>query len=448
MNIIQNNETIHNYKKIFPFIKPYFGRAFLALSLAIPIGCLDAVIALSLKPYMDIVMVEKTTQSPWYIPILIIAFTSIQGILNYVSTYMNDWVTYKVTNDLKKALYEKLMHKSSVYFDTKTSGDALKRFNNDADTACKGLLGSIKLIVSRVFSSISLIGVLIYNSWQLSIIAICMLGLAVIPLSRVKNRIKSVTNKSESENAVVITSYNEAYNGSKVIKAYNLYNIQNSKFAKQLYNLFRLRIKITQRTGSISPLMHVIVSIGIGFAIGYGSHLIQTGAISSGNLVSFITALIMLYTPVKGLGGNVKGMQTAMLALERVMKNLDAKPYIVDKPDALTFAGLKNNIVFDDVSFEYKKGVPVLKNISFTVNRGETMALVGNSGGGKSTIVNLIPRFYKIKQGKIKIDGIDIADYKIESLRNNISIVLQDNFLFAGTINKKCLFRRIYLNSR
>lgn len=437
-NLIQN-DTLENYKKILPFVKPYWRRALLALGLAIPIGCLDAVIALSLKPYMDVVMVEKNMQSPWYIPLLIVLFTSLQGILNYASTYMNDWVTFKVTNDLKRALYNKLMHKSSAYFDTKTSGDSLKRFNNDADSACKGLLGSIKTIVSRVFSSISLIGVLIYNSWQLSIIAIVMLLLAIVPLSKVKSRIKSVTNQSESENAVIITSYNEAYNGSKVVKAYNLYNIQNKKFSKQLDNLFKLRIKITQRTGTISPLMHVIVSVGIGFAIGYGSHLIQTGEISSGNFVSFITALIMLYTPVKGLGTNVKGMQTSLLALERVMKNLEAKPYIIDKPNALTFENLKNNIEFDNVSFEYKKGVPVLKNISFNVKKGETLALVGNSGGGKSTIVNLIPRFYKIKQGEIKIDGINIADYKIESLRDNISIVLQDNFLFAGTIRENIL---------
>lgn len=437
-NLIQN-DTLENYKKILPFVKPYWRRALLALGLAIPIGCLDAVIALSLKPYMDVVMVEKNMQSPWYIPLLIVLFTSLQGILNYASTYMNDWVTFKVTNDLKRALYNKLMHKSSVYFDTKTSGDSLKRFNNDADSACKGLLGSIKTIVSRVFSSISLIGVLIYNSWQLSIIAIVMLLLAIVPLSKVKSRIKSVTNQSESENAVIITSYNEAYNGSKVVKAYNLYNIQNKKFSKQLDNLFKLRIKITQRTGTISPLMHVIVSVGIGFAIGYGSHLIQTGEISSGNFVSFITALIMLYTPVKGLGTNVKGMQTSLLALERVMKNLEAKPYIIDKPNALTFENLKNNIEFDNVSFEYKKGVPVLKNIRFNVKKGETLALVGNSGGGKSTIVNLIPRFYKIKQGEIKIDGINIADYKIESLRDNISIVLQDNFLFAGTIRENIL---------
>lgn len=295
------------------------------------------------------------------------------------------------------------------------------------------------MIVSRVFSSISLIGVLIYNSWQLAIIAIIMLLLAIVPLSKVKSRIKSVTNKSESENAVIITSYNEAYNGSKVIKAYDLYDIQNNKFAKQLDNLFRLRIKITQKTGSISPLMHIIVSIGIGLAIAYGSHLIQTGTISSGNFVSFITALIMLYTPIKGLGGNVKGMQTSLLALERVMKNLEAKLYIIDKSDALTFNGIENNITFENVSFEYKKGVPVLKNISFNVKKGETIALVGNSGGGKSTIVNLIPRFYKIKNGEIKIDDINIADYKIRSLRQNISIVLQDNFLFAGTIKENIL---------
>ena len=431
--------VINRISFIWKYIKPYKYRAIISLGLAIPIGCLDAVIALALKPYMDIVMVEKTMQSPWYIPLLIVAFTSLQGILNYISTYMNDWVTFKVTNDLKRALYDKLMHKSSLYFDTKTSGDALKRFNNDADSACKGLLGGIKLVISRVFSSISLIGVLLYNSWQLSIIAIIMLIIAIIPLSKVRSRIKSVTNKSEAGNAVIITSYNEAYNGNKIIKAYNLYNIQNIKFAKQLSDLFSLKIKITQRTGSISPIMHVIVSVGIGFAIGYGSHLVQSSVISSGNFVSFLTALIMLYTPIKGLGTNVKGMQTSVLALERVIKNLSAKSYIINKPGAIEFKGLSNSIIFENVKFEYKKGVPVLKDINFEIKKGQTLALVGNSGGGKSTIVSLIPRFYKIKEGTIKFDNINITDFTIESLRNSIAIVLQDNFLFAGTIKENIL---------
>lgn len=438
-----SNTHTPSYTFILPFIKPYKTRAIAALGLAIPIGCLDAVIALSLKPYMDIVMVENNAASPWYIPLLIVIFTSIQGLLNYLSTYTNDWVTYKVTNDLKRALYNKLMHKSSFYFDSKTSGDSLKRFNNDADSACSGLLGNIKLVISRIFSSVSLICVLVYNSWQLSIIAIIILFIAIIPLSKVRSRIKSVTNKSESNNAMVITSYNEAYNGSKTIKAFNLYNIQNLKFSNQLNNLFKLKIKITQKTGSISPLMHIIVSIGIGFAIGYGSYLVQKGTITSGNFVSFITALIMLYTPIKGLGGNAKNMQSALLALERVEKNMNAKEYIIDKKDSIPLKTLTSSIEFNHVFFEYKKGNPVLKDISFKINKGETIALVGNSGGGKSTIVNLIPRFYDIKKGSIKIDNIDIKNYTLESLRQNISVVFQDNFLFAGTIKDNILMGKL-----
>ena len=433
------NETLNNYKKILPFIKPYWHRTVIALGLAIPIGCLDAVIALSLKPYMDIVMLEKSTTPPWCIPLLIILFTSLQGILNYISTYMNDWVSFKVTNDLKKSLYNKLLHKSSAFFDTKTSGDILKRFNNDADSACKGLLGSIKLIISRVFSSISLIGVLIYNSWQLSIVAILMLVLSIIPLGKVKSRIKSVTNQSEAEAGAVMTSYNEAFNGNKIIKAFNLYPLQNKKFTQQLEKLFRLKIKITQRTASISPIMHIIVSVGIGFAIGFGSFLIQKEIITAGNFVSFITALIMLYTPIKGLGNNAKSMQTALLALERVVKNLDAKEFIIDKENAKELTSFQHSVCFNNVHFEYQKGKPILNGISFSVKKGEKIAFVGNSGGGKSTIISLLPRFYKLKSGEITIDGTSIEDFKINSLRNNISIVLQDNFLFVGTIRENIL---------
>lgn len=440
--MIKNNETILNLKKILPFVRPYYKRAILAFTLAIPIGCLDGFIALSLKPYMDEVMIAKGVNSIWFIPILIVAFTTFQGILNYFSNYTNDWVTMKVSSDLKKALYNKLMHKSSVYYDTKTSGESLKRFNNDADTACNGLLGNVKMIISRCFSSISLICVLIYNSWQLAIIAIIILIIAIIPLGKVKSIIKSIINKSESQNATIITSYNEAFNGNKVIKAYDLYDIQNKKFQKQLDDLFRLRIKITQKTGLISPLMHFIISIGIALTIGYGSSLVQNSTITTGNFVSFIAALMMLYTPLKGLGNNVKSLQTSLLALERVMDNLEAKPYIIDDEDALNFDGIKHNLEFKNVCFEYKKGIKTLNNINFSINKGETIAFVGNSGGGKSTIVNLIPRFYKIQSGEIKIDNVNIQKYKIKSLRKNISIVLQDNFLFAGSIKENILMAK------
>lgn len=428
------NENYHSLSVVLPYFKPYLFRTVLALGLAVPIGALDAVIALSLKPYMDVVMLDKQMQSPWYIPILIIVFTTIQGTLNYLATYMNDWVGGKVTNDLKKDLYDKLMHQTSAFFDKQTSGKILKSYNNDADRSCAGLLSNIKLCISRIFSSISLVGVLFYNSWQLAIIAVFVLGCAMIPLLKIKSTIKGVYNKSEGENAKVLTTYNEAFAGNKIVAAYNLYDLKSKQFKHLIDTVFGLRMKITQHIGWLSPMMHIIVSVGIGAVIGLGSFLIVSGKLTAGQFVSFITALIMLYTPIKGLGTNAKSMTTCMCAMERVVSKLDKTPGIKDKKDAVNFPVFNDKITFEDVNFSYVKDKPVLKGVSFEVKKGETIALVGNSGGGKTTIVNLLPRFYNLKNGKISIDGTSINDIKINDLRNNISIVFQDNFLFEGTI--------------
>lgn len=433
------NENYHSLTTILPYFKPYLFRTLLALLLAIPIGSLDAVIALSLKPYMDIVMLNKQMQSPLYIPFLIIIFTTIQGTLNYLATYMNDWVGGKVTNDLKIDLYKKLMHQSSSFFDKQTSGKVLKGYNNDADKSCSGLLTNIKTCISRLFSSISLIAVLFYNSWMLAIIAVIALSCAMIPLMKMKSTIKGVYNKSEGENAKVLTTYNEAFAGNKIIAAYNLYDLKKSQFNKLVNTVFGLRIKITQHIGWLSPLMHIIVSCGIGAVIGLGSYLIVQGKLTAGQFVSFITALIMLYTPIKGLSNNAKSMTTCLCAMERVVSKLDKKSGIIDKPDAINFPDFKDKITFENINFEYKKDKPVLKNISFEVTKGETIALVGNSGGGKTTIVNLLPRFYKLKKGAIKIDGVSINDIKLNDLREHIAIVFQDNFLFEGTIRDNIL---------
>lgn len=437
------NENYHSLTTILPYFKPYLFRTLLALLLAIPIGSLDAVIALSLKPYMDIVMLNKQMQSPLYIPFLIIIFTTIQGTLNYLATYMNDWVGGKVTNDLKIDLYKKLMHQSSSFFDKQTSGKVLKGYNNDADKSCSGLLTNIKTCISRLFSSISLIAVLFYNSWMLAIIAVIALTCAMIPLMKMKSTIKGVYNKSEGENAKVLTTYNEAFAGNKIIAAYNLYDLKKSQFNKLVNTVFGLRIKITQHVGWLSPLMHIIVSCGIGAVIGLGSYLIVQGKLTAGQFVSFITALIMLYTPIKGLGNNAKSMTTSLCAMERVVSKLDKKSGIIDKPDAINFPDFKDKITFENINFEYKKDKPVLKNISFEVPKGETIALVGNSGGGKTTIVNLLPRFYKLKKGAIKIDGISINDIKLNDLRAHIAIVFQDNFLFEGTIRDNILLGKL-----
>lgn len=427
------------YSRILPYVKPYWFRGILAVLICIPIGSLDAVIALSLKPYMDLVMVEKTIQSPWYIPFGIVLFTVLQGFLNYMATYLNTWVGGKITADLKFDLYKKMLTFETAYFDKKNSGDIVFRFNNDADMACSGLLNNLKTFVSRLFSSLSLVCVLFYNSWQLAIIATIVLGGAFLPLANIRKRIKSVMDKAVAAGSQVITAYNETFAGNRTITSYNLREYQENKFGEILRNIFSFQIKMIQRTSWLSPVMHVIVSVGIGIAIGYGSHLILTHQITSGNFVSFITALIMLYTPIKNLGNNFNAVQFSFMAIERVFKVLEQKPTITNAPDAIELKSIDKNISFKNVSFEYTKGRPVLKNINLEVKKGETIALVGNSGGGKSTIVSLIPRFYDINSGEIQIDGINIKKYTLESLRENIAVVFQDNFLFSGTIKQNIL---------
>ena len=431
---IKSTYTIQNYMKIMPYVKPYWFRGIMSVLITIPIGSMDAVIAWSLQPYMDIVMVEKNTASTNYIPILIIVFSCVQSGLNYLATYLNTWFGRKLANDVKFDLFKKLMHKEASYFDNTSSGDVMFRFNGDVDLACSGLLVNIKLFSMRVFSSLSLIGVLIYNSWQLAIVAVIVLFGALFPLTTVRRRIKSLMDKTIFSGAAVMTHFNETYAGNRIITSYNLYDYQYKKFKDTLNSVFKLGIKMVQRTGMMSPLMHFVVSVGIAIIIWLGSYLIVTKQITPGQFVSFITALIMLYNPIKSIGNNFTNVQMSLLAMERVFEILESEPNIKNKKNAKKLEGVKKNIVFKDVNFEYIKGRPVLKKINLEAKIGQMIALVGNSGGGKTTIVNLLPRFYDIKSGSIMIDGVDIRNFDLDSLRDHIAVVFQDNFLFAGTI--------------
>ena len=428
-----------HYKIMWPFVCPYLFRALLAIALCIPIGALDAVVAMSLKPYMDVVLVDKSAHSPAYIPLLIVAFTFVQGALNYTATYLNSWVGGRITTDVKLALFRKLLTLEPAFYDKHDSGHIIQRFSSDVDTACSGLIDNLRLFVSRTFSSLSLIGVLIYNSWQLSIIAILVLICALLPLTFVRRMIKGVILKTVQESSTIITNYNETYHGNKTIASYNLQDRTYNEYNSVITKLFKLSIKMIQRTAWMTPMLHVLASIGIGGVIGYGSYQIVHGTITSGNFVSFITALIMLYNPIKSIGKNFSAVQVSFLAIERIADILSIKPQIADKPDAKELNQVKQDIVFDDVCFSYTPDVPVLKHINLKVKAGTTTAFVGNSGGGKSTVVSLLPRFYDVCSGHISIDGQDIRNLTLESLRSKIAVVFQDNFLFSGTIRDNIL---------
>ena len=438
-NKLNNSFIISNYAKILPYVKPYTFRALIAVLITIPIGSMDAVIAWSLKPYMDIVMVEKSATSTAYIPLLIIIFSVLQSLLNYSATYLNTWVGRKIANDVKIDLFYKLMHYDASFFDKNNSGDILFLFNNNVDNACNGLLSNLKLFTTRVFSSLSLIGVLFYNSWQLAIVAVIVLIGALYPLSTLRRKLKALFDKNIFSNAVVMTHFNETYSGNRIITSYNLYEYQLARFKETLRSLFKLGIKMIQRTGMLSPIMHFVVSLGIAAVIWLGSYLIVTQQISAGNFVSFITALIMLYNPIKSIGNNYNAVQMSLLAMENVFSLMSGTPTIINSPNATPLKKIEKELEFKNVSFEYIKNKPVLKNINLKIPVGHTIALVGNSGGGKTTFVNLIPRFYDVKQGAVLIDGKDIRSFELNSLRDKIAIVFQDNFLFAGTIRDNIL---------
>lgn len=436
---VLGNMFVKNYKRMWPYIKPVWFRALLTLLLAIPVGSMDALIAWAIKPYTDAVMVQQNLAASWYIPILIVGFTAVQGGLTYVLNYLNTWVGGKITNALKADLFKKLLTFETEFFTSKNSGEILIRFNSNADGACAGLLSNLKSFVQKFFTGLSLTVVLFINSWQLALVTTAILLFAFLPMASLKKRVAPVLNNAMAVLSTLTTKYNETYSGNRTIISYNLQKYQENRYMNVLNKNFDIQIKVFQRTRWLTPVMHIILSVGIALALWFGSHLILTGQLTPGGFVSFLTALILLYQPMKSIGNTYGSVIMSFWAIEVCFEMLDSVPKIVDRIDAIEMPKIHQQIKFEDVSFNYIPDVPVLKHINLTVNRGETIAIVGNSGGGKTTMVNLLPRFYDVTSGAITVDGVDIRNFTLKSLRQNIGVVFQDNFLFDGTIRENIM---------
>lgn len=435
--------------KITPFLKPHLPRIILNMILAVPLGLLDAVVAYALKPYMDCVINGKDWTVGGFtieqsllaaiIPFGIVLFAVVQGLLKYTNNYLTDWTGNKISNSLKVELFRKLTSLDPKFYDINSSGLVLTRFLTDPETASKNIINTIKSFIMTSFGIVGLVTVLLYNSWKLAIIGVGIMAIAITPVTLIRKKIKKVSNATMVVGGDMTTNFNETFAGNKIMTAYNLQKQQNTKFEKQIKTQFDLTISLTKRVGWMSPIMYFVCSIGIALVMFYGNHLIISGQMSAGSFASFVTSLLLLYKPVKDLGRTLTDLQTTFVALGRVFELFDLIPYIKNKENPVKMTGLKDSIEFKNVFFEYEKDIPVLKNLTLKVQKGETLALVGNSGGGKSTIVNLIPRFYDTISGSINFDGIEIKDLEIDSLRDNISFVFQDNFLFSGTIRENIM---------
>lgn len=446
-----------NYKyllgKIFPYIKPVLPRATINLLIAIPLGLLDGVVALALKPYLDFV-VNGNPEHTWtflghtvhsqaflamIIPFGIVGFALFQGLLKYSSNYLTDWTGQKMSMSLKKDLFKKLTSMDPQFFDVNSSGIVLTRFLTDPETASKNVIDMLKSFIATFFGLIGLVGVLLYNSWKLAIIGVTIMAIAITPVTLIRKRVKKVSNATMVVGGNMTTNFNETFAGNKIMTAYNLQKDQNEKFDNQITEQFHLAMSLTKRVGWLSPIMYFVCSIGIALVMAYGNSLILSGEMTAGSFASFVTSLLLLYKPTKTLGNTLTNLQNVFVAMSRVFELFDLQPQIKSPENPVVLTDLNNSIDFKNVYFEYEKDTPVLKDFNLHVNKGETIALVGNSGGGKSTVVSLLPRFYDVTSGAIEFDGVNIKDFVLEDLRNKISFVFQDNFLFSGTIKENIL---------
>ena len=426
------------FKKFWPFLKPYLFLTILGILLTIPVGALDAAVASFLKPFMDNVMVDKDTEFAYKVPFIIIGFTIVQGICIYTSNIVNSYVGSRIATNLKLALYKKLINNDSAFFDKNTSGIVLMRFCSDADTATTGLITNVKLFLSKFWSSLGLVVVLLYNSWQLSFIALGVLVFLILPMKVARKKVMKLMGLTVKASSKINSNYYETYSGIKIIKAFNLQNVIFAKFTQNIEEAFHLSMRMIRNTNWLGPAMHLVTALGVAGVLYYGLHLITTGQITSGTFVAFLAALI---TPIKSIGNNYVALQSALLALERIYKILDTTSYETnDGTGTKVLKDIKKEIKFNDVCFSYDGQREVLHKVNLTVPVGSKVALVGNSGGGKSTVTALIPRLYEIDSGSITIDGTDIKEFTISSLREQIAMVFQDNFLFDGTVRENLLY--------
>lgn len=456
---LENTNAVNSFKyswlikRMMPFIKPYIPRIIIGFLVALPLGLLDGVTAFALKPYMDYVIGGdgvsftllgidfqfSSTQLAIIIPFCVVAFTAFQGLLQYINQYICIWSSQRITNDIKMSLFERLIFMHPKFFDENSSGVIISRYMNDPVQASSTFIDQLKTIVTTACSAVGLIAVMLYSSWQLAIVGVLVLVFAFLPASLLRKRIKKASNQNMVIGGQLTTNVNETYSGNKVMTAYNLQQRQNMLFKKFTWESFRVTMSLQKRLIWLSPVMHLISSVGVAVILGCGTYLINRGTLTAGGFASFLASLLLLYKPIKSLSHNITSIQNTFVALSRVLELFDCSSEIVEISSPVKLDGLKNAVEFENVCFEYEPGTEVLKNINLTVPKNETLAIVGNSGGGKSTLVNLLPRFYDIKSGVLKFDGVDIRNFSLESLRDNIAMVFQDNFLFSGTIRENIM---------
>jgi len=429
----------NRHKRILALIKENKLRLFLAMVCMLVIALASSATAFLVKPVLDDIFFNKNITMLKIIPLAVVLIYFLRGLGMYGQDYLMNYVGENIIKDLRNDLYNRIQDLPIAFFHKEKTGVLMSRITNDVNIIKTMVSTAVTGSLKDSFTILGLTFVIFYRDWKMALFAFIILPVAFFPIVEFGRRVRRISTGWQEAMADLNSFLHETIAGNKIVKAFGMESYEKKRFFKKTLDLFKLEMKGVIARSLSSPIMEFLGGLGIAFIIWYGGYKVITGSSTAGTFFSFMAAVLMLYDPVKKLSGLNNAIQQGLAAADRVFDIIETEPDIKERMDPITIKRGPHRVTFENVYFKYDD-VMVLKNINLNVNAGEVLALVGMSGGGKTSLVNLIPRFYEVNRGAIRIDGIDIRDISISSLRDQMGIVTQEPILFNDSIRNNIAY--------
>ncbi|MFQ5645476.1 MAG: ABC transporter ATP-binding protein [bacterium] len=430
------------YKRLLPYVAPHKTSIIVAIVLASVVSVATGAIAWIVKPVMDQLFVQKDWHMLNILPFALVLIFLIKGLGRFYQSYLMRRLGETIITQLRDELYDHLLDMSLGYYQRIHSAVLMSRITNDVNLLADISSRVIADFFRQVFTLVVLLGVVFYHNWRLALIYCVVTPLVVVPITIIGKKLRRISKENQKKIAHLNTILMETFVGTKIVKAFTMEGYRKERFSGENHKLYKINMRGIVAYELLSPMMESMGAVGMGLVIYFGGREVIMGHTSPGTFFSFLAALGMLYAPLRKLSKMHGVVQKSLAAAERVFEVLDEKNEIVDRKEAIPLERLEDSIVFNNVTFSYDGESDVLKDINLSTRLGESIALVGLSGGGKSTLVDLIARFYEVNQGTITLDQVDIRDYQVKSLRESIAIVTQEAVLFNDTIMNNIAYGR------
>ena len=425
---------MNTLKRLLGYFKPYILYIVIGLFSALMVAAASGALAYIAKPTLDDIFINHKKEMLKWIPFMFFLIFASQGIFKFLQNYLMQYVGIKAIGKMRNDLYEKIIALPMRFFSENATGILMSRITNDVNVVQNSVKSFISLI-KEIITIIVLAGVVIHQNFTLALYAIVVIPVVILPIVQIGKKIKRYSKRSQEKMGDLSSILQETFSGIRVVKSFVMEKEETEKFKKnnEYYMKFLKRIALLNNLNS--PMMDILAGVGSGFVVFYGGLQVINGNLTAGDFFSFLIAVGLMYNPLKKINSANNSIQKALAAGERIFFILDYENEIIDNNGTLTCDARGKTVEFKDVSFKYEEDSEyILKDINFKVNSGKTIAFVGASGAGKTTLVNLIPRFFDVTKGGIYIGDTNIKDFDVYSLRKNIGIVSQEPFLFNGSI--------------